>query len=91
MATTYTTRPRSLVEVQRNHFAKLEKSTMFNPILRELIAREQYNDLLRQAERDRLANAAIARQPIERYGQHVSLANLWLAVRCMFKAMARAE
>jgi hypothetical protein len=63
---------------------------MHNPILRELIAREQYSDLLRQAERDRLANAAIAHQPAEHYGQRLSLDNLWLAVRGMFKAVARA-
>ena len=91
MATIHHPRFSSFVEVQGNHFAKMEKSTMFNPILRELIAREQYNDLLRQAEQDRLAKAAIARQPAERFGQRLSFANLLLAVRCMFKAMARAD
>jgi hypothetical protein len=91
MASKHTPPIGALIEVQRNHFAKLEKSTMFNPILRELIVREQYNDLLRQAEHDRLANAAIARQPAQRVGQRVSFASLLLAVRYMFKAMARAD
>lgn len=40
---------------------------MFNPILGELIAREQYNDYLRQAAQNRMINAAIAQQPAHRF------------------------
>ena len=64
---------------------------MFNPILSELVAREQYKDQLRQAEQRKLANAAIARQPADRFDPPTSLGNLLIAVRHLFKAMARAD
>jgi hypothetical protein len=63
---------------------------MFNPILSELIAREQRNDRLREAERSRLANALIPRQPAHRFDLRASLGNLLITVRHMFKALARA-
>jgi hypothetical protein len=66
-------------------------STMFSPILRELIAREQYNDRLMQAEQRRLVKAAIARQPAHRFNLRTYLGNLLIAVRHMFKALARAD
>ena len=64
---------------------------MFNPILSELIAREQYKDRLRQAEQDRLAEVVIARQPAYRFNLRTYLGNLLIAVRHMFKALARAD
>ncbi len=64
---------------------------MFNPILGELIARERYKDYLRQAEQSRLAKAAIARQPADHFDLRSSLGNLVIAVRHVFKALARAD
>ena len=64
---------------------------MFNPILSELVAREQYKDHLTQAEQRGLANAAIARQPAHSFDPPTSLGNLLIAVRHLFKAMARAD
>ena len=63
---------------------------MFNPILNALVAREQHKDRLREAEQDRLIAASMARQSAHRLDQHSSFGNLWLAVRCMFKALSRA-
>jgi hypothetical protein len=62
---------------------------MFNPILSELIAHEQYKDRLRQAEQRRLVKAASARQPAERFDPRTSLGDLLIAVRHLFKALAR--
>ena len=73
------------------HFAELEKPTMINPILSELIAHEQYKDRLRQAEQRRLAKAAIVRQLADRFDLRTSLGNLLIAVRHLFKAPARAD
>ena len=64
---------------------------MFNPILSEMIAHEQYKDLLRQAEQSRLANAVIGRQPAYRFDLRTSLGNLVIAGRHLFKALARAD
>jgi hypothetical protein len=64
---------------------------MFNPILSELIAREQYKDRLRQAEQSRLAEVGIARQPADRFNLRTYLDNLLNALRHMFKALARAD
>jgi len=64
---------------------------MSNPILSELIAHEQRNDRLRQAEQRRLAKARIVRQPAERYDLRTSLGNLLIAVSYLFKAPARAD
>ena len=59
---------------------------MFNPILSEMIAHEQYKDLLRQAEQSRLAKAGVARHPAERVDLRTSLGNLLIAVKYLFKA-----
>jgi len=64
---------------------------MFSPILSELVAREQHNDRLRQAEQRQLAEAASVRQPAARFNIHTYLANCVLAVRHMFKALAHAD
>jgi hypothetical protein len=64
---------------------------MFNPILSELIAREQYKDRLRQADQSRLARAAIARQPADRFDLRTSRGNLLISLRHLFKALARAD
>jgi hypothetical protein len=64
---------------------------MFNPILSELVAREQYKDRLREAEQSRLAKAGIARQPAHRFDLRTYLGNLLIAVRHIFKAPARAD
>ena len=64
---------------------------MFNPILGELIAREQYKDHLRQAEQRRLVKARMAHQPAQRFDLHTPLSNHLLAVRHLFKALARAD
>jgi len=64
---------------------------MFNPVLSELVARAQHNDHLRQAEQRRLTNAAIARQPADRFDPPTSLGNLLIAVRHLFQTLARAD
>ena len=64
---------------------------MFNPILNELIARERYNDSLREAERGQLAKAAIACRPAYRFDLRTHLGNLLIAVRHIFKALAHAN
>lgn len=64
---------------------------MFNPILRELIAREQYNDLLREAEQSRLAKAAIVRRPAHRFELRRSLGYLLITFGHIFKALARTS
>ena len=64
---------------------------MFNPILNELAAREQYKDHLKQAEQRRLATAATARQPAHRFDLPTSFGNLLISVRHLFKALAHAD
>jgi hypothetical protein len=64
---------------------------MFNPILHELVAHEQYNDHLRQAEQSRLAKAAIVRQPAHRFDLRTSLGYLLIAVGYLFKALAHTD
>jgi len=63
---------------------------MFNPILGQFIAQEQYKDRLRQAERNQLANAAIERQPAARLDWRTPRENLVIAVRWLFNALAHA-
>ena len=63
---------------------------MFNPILSELVAREQTKDRLREAEQIRLAEAATAHKPAPRFDLRISLDNLLISIRCVFKALARA-
>ena len=57
---------------------------MFNPLLHELVAREQLNDRLRQAEQSRLAQLAIMGQPADRFNLRRHIGNRLLAVRHMF-------
>jgi hypothetical protein len=64
---------------------------MFNPVIAELVAREQNKDRLRQAEQSRLANVAIMRQPANRFNLRVYLGNRLMAVQHTFKALARAD
>jgi hypothetical protein len=66
-------------------------STMSNPILNELIGREQDRDRLKRAEQIRLAKTEIARQPARRFDLRTPLGNLSIAVRYLFKALARAD
>jgi len=63
---------------------------MSNPILDEIIAREQHNDRLMRAEQRRLAQEGTAHQPAHRFELHTALGNLLIAVRYLFKALARA-
>jgi hypothetical protein len=63
---------------------------MFNPILSELIAHEQYKDRLRHAEQRRLAKAAIGRTDADRFELRSSIGDFLIAVRHLFKALARA-
>jgi hypothetical protein len=64
---------------------------MFNPILGEFIAHEQYKDRIRQAERNQLANAASERQPAERLDWRTARDNFVIAVRSLFKALAHVS
>ena len=64
---------------------------MFNPILSELVGREQNNDRLRQADQSRLAKVGIMRQPADRFNLRAYLDNRLMAVRHMFKALVRAD
>jgi hypothetical protein len=63
---------------------------MFNPLLSEMVAREQYKDRLREAEQDRLVAAGMARQPADRVDLRTSLANLLISLRHVFGVLARA-
>ena len=64
---------------------------MFNPILSELVAREQHKDRLREAGRDRLIEASMAHQSAHHFALRTSIGNRLIAVRCMFEALARAS
>jgi hypothetical protein len=64
---------------------------MFNPILSELVAREQHKDRLREAEQDRLIEAGKARLPAGHVNLRASLGNLLLSLRNVFGALARAD
>ena len=64
---------------------------MFNPILSELVAREQNRDRLREAEQDRLIEAAMARQSTNRLDLRTSLGDLLIAARYIFKTLVRAN
>jgi hypothetical protein len=75
----------------RNNFAELEKPTMTNPIIHELIAREQSKDRFRQAEQRRLAKAVVVRQPTYRFDLRTSLGYLLNAILSLFKPLARTN
>jgi len=64
---------------------------MFNPIVAELVAREQTNDRLREAEEIRLAKLASMGQPADRFNLRVYLSNRLMTVRHTFKALVRAD
>jgi hypothetical protein len=66
-----------------------DTTTMFNPILSERVAHEQYKDRLREAEQRGRIKAAIACQPTDRLDPRTSLGDLLIAVRHLFKALAR--
>jgi hypothetical protein len=63
---------------------------MFNPILGDLVAREQNNDRLRQAEQSRLVKLALMRQPANRFNLRAFLGNRLMAVRHTIKALVSA-
>jgi hypothetical protein len=63
---------------------------MFNPILSELIAHEQIRDRLREAEQDRLIEAAMAPQFARRLDLRTIAGHLLIAVRHLFNASACA-
>jgi hypothetical protein len=67
------------------------ESTMFNPYLAEVVAREQNNDRLKDAEQRRFVKRAIVRQPANRINLRTYLANRLTAMRHMFKALASAD
>ena len=64
---------------------------MTNPIIHELIAREQSKDRFRQAEQRRLAKAVIVRQPTHRFDLRTSLGYLLNAILYLFKPLARTN
>jgi len=64
---------------------------MFNPILSELVAREQCKDRLREAEQRRLISAGMARIPADHVDLQTALSNLLNALRHVFGALARAD
>lgn len=64
---------------------------MFNPILSEMIAREQHRDRLREVEQSRLGAASMARQPAQRHSLGAWAVCLLISVRYMFRAHARAD
>ena len=64
---------------------------MFNPILSEMIAREQHRDRLREVEQSRLVAASMVRQPAQRHSLRDWAACLLISVRYMFRAHARAD
>ena len=70
---------------------ELEIPIMINPILSEIVAREQYRDRLREAEHSRLAAEGTAHQPAQGFDLRVWLIGLLISVRYRFKALARAD
>ena len=64
---------------------------MLNPIISELVAREQCKDRLREAEQRRLISAAMARIPSDHVDLQTALGNLLNALRHVFGAFARAD
>jgi hypothetical protein len=56
--------------------ANKEQPSMNNPIMHELVAREQHNDRLREVERTRLVSAAMAYQPARRVDLRAAIATL---------------
>jgi hypothetical protein len=64
---------------------------MFNPILSEIVARERFKDYIREAEQSRLAEAMIAPETAKRFELTISLGNLVIAVRQLFKALTCAS
>jgi hypothetical protein len=63
---------------------------MINPILSEMVAREQYRDRLRAAEQAQLA-AEATRRPAQGFDLRAWLGNLLFSVRYRCKALARAD
>lgn len=64
---------------------------MFNPILGELVAREQYRDRLIEAEHNRLIATEMVRQPARHFDLRTWLSNRLISVRYIFKAHAHAD
>lgn len=64
---------------------------MMNPIMRELVAREQYNDLLREAEQIRLAETVTTHEAAGRFNLSGAIGHLLSAVRYRFKVLAHAK
>jgi hypothetical protein len=64
---------------------------MFNPIVAELVAREQNNDRLREAEQIRLAELASMRQPANRFNLRVYLGNRLMTLRHTLKVLTCAD
>jgi hypothetical protein len=64
---------------------------MFNPILSEMIAREQHRDRLREAGQHRLVAASTPPQTEQRHSLGAWAVCLLISVRYMFRAHARAE
>ena len=61
---------------------------MSNPILGELVAREQYKDHLREAEQIRRINAVAGRQQADRSDLRIFLSNLMTPLRYTVKVLA---
>ena len=64
---------------------------MLNPIISELVAREQCKDRLREAEQRRLISAGMARIPADHVDLQTALGNLLNTLRHVFGALARAD
>jgi hypothetical protein len=64
---------------------------MYNPIIREIVAREQHRDLIRQAEQERMARTQTVRSTTERTTWRLSLAARLSAVRFLFRMAASAK
>ena len=64
---------------------------MLNPIISELVAREQCKDRLREAEQRRLISAGMARIPADHVDLQTALRDLLNALRHVFGALARAD
>ena len=64
---------------------------MMNPIMRELVAREQYNDLLREAEQIRLAETAATHEAAGHFNLRITMSHILSAVRYRFKVLAHAK
>lgn len=63
---------------------------MNNPILREMVANERYNDLLREAEQVRLSKSVQADHQARQIDLRAAADSLVMAVGHVFKVLARA-